>query len=153
MENIGVPLKDACRIWVGIATQFDKGFTVFIEGKNWVGTNPNGQKIIIEKEIVKKLIRVADLSTPESIKNNNRGVIYPYKIVDGKPIVMQECDLITNFPKAYEFLLSWKTELMAREKGRVADSDWYKWGRIQSMIPVKNKLLTKTFNRGLLLLR
>ena len=148
LENIGVPLKDACRIWVGIATQFDKGFTVFIEGKNWVGTDPDGQKIIIEKEIVKNLIRVADLSTFESIKNNNRGVIYPYKIVEGKPIVMQECDLLANFPKAYEFLSSWKTELMARQKGRVADSDWYKWGRIQSMIPVKNKLLTKTFNRG-----
>ena len=106
LENIGVPLKDACRIWVGIATQFDKGFTVFIEGKNWVGTDPDGQKIIIEKGIVKNLIRVADLSTFESIKNNNRGVIYPYKIVEGKPIVMQESDLLNNFPKAYEFLSS-----------------------------------------------
>lgn len=147
LENIGVPLKDACRIWVGIATQFDKGFTVFLEGNKWVGTTPAGQKITIEKEIVKRLIRVADLSTQESINSNDRGVIYPYVLVNGKPIVMEESDLSTKFPKAYEFLLSWKTDLMAREKGRVAASDWYKWGRIQSMIPVKNKLLTKTFNR------
>lgn len=148
LENIGVPLKDACRIWVGIATQFDKGFTVFLEGKNWVGTTPLGEKITVEKEIVKRLIRVADLSTHDSIKSNDRGVIYPYVIVKGKPIVMLENDLKNQFPKAYEFLLTWKTELMAREKGRVAESDWYKWGRIQSMIPVENKLLTKTFNRG-----
>ena len=91
---------------------------------------------------------MADLSTHDSIKSNDRGVIYPYVIVKGKPIVMLENDLKNQFPKAYEFLLTWKTELMAREKGRVAESDWYKWGRIQSMIPVENKLLTKTFNRG-----
>ena len=148
LESIGVPLKDACRIWVGIATQFDKGFTVFLEGKNWVGTTPLGQKITVEKGIVKRLIRVADLTTHESIKHNDRGIIYPYEIVKGKPIAMLESDLNNQFPKAYEFLLSWKTDLMAREKGRVDESDWYKWGRIQSMIPVHNKLLTKTFNRG-----
>ncbi len=148
LENIGVPLKDACRIWVGIATQFDKGYTVFLEGKNWIGTMPDGNKIIIEKQIVKSLIRVADLSKHKSIRNNDRGIIYPYMIVNGKPIVMEESYLSTKFPKAYEFLLCWKTELLARQKGRVAESDWYKWGRIQSMIPVKDKLLTKTFNRG-----
>ena len=31
LENNGTPLGKACRIWVGIATQFDKGFTVFNE--------------------------------------------------------------------------------------------------------------------------
>lgn len=147
LENIGVSLKDACRIWVGIATQFDKGFTVFLEGKNWVGKSPDGQKITIENEIVKKLIRVADLSSQESIKNNDRGIIYPYVIVKGKSIVIEESDLLIKFPKAYKFLLSWKNQLMARQKGKITESDWYKWGRTQSMIPVKNKLLTKTFNR------
>lgn len=148
LENIGIPLKDACRIWVGIATQFDKGFTVFREGKQWIGTTSDGQKIPIENDVVKQLIRVADLSTHSSISDNNRGIIYPYSIVKGKPMAIPEIDIKTIFPNAYEFLLSWKTDLMSREKGRVEEADWYKWGRIQSMIPVKNKLLTKTFNRG-----
>lgn len=148
LESDGTPLNAACRIWVGIATQFDKGFTVFMEGNDWVGTTPNDEKIIIEPEIVKSLIRVADLTTPESIRHNNRGIIYPYKIVGGKPIALEENILKSKFPKAYKFLLTWKDGLMAREKGRIKESEWYKWGRIQSMIPVKDKLLTKTFNRG-----
>ena len=148
LENVGVPLNVACRIWVGIATQFDKGFTVFCEGKDWIGETPEGGKIKIEKKAVKQLIRVADLTTQESIKRNDRGIIYPYNLVKDKPIVFDERHLKIKFPGAYKFLLSWKQGLMAREKGRVAKTDWYKWGRIQSMVPVKDKLLTKTFNRG-----
>ena len=148
LESEGTPLNVACRIWVGIATQFDKGFTVFKEGNDWIGTTPNDEKIVIESGVVKSLIRVADLTTPESIKDNDRGIIYPYDIISGKAVVLEETLFKKQFPKAYEFLLSWKDGLMGREKGRVDERDWYKWGRIQSMIPVKDKLLTKTFNRG-----
>jgi len=148
LESEGTPLNVACRIWVGIATQFDKGFTVFKVGNDWVGTTPSDEKIVIESGVVKSLIRVADLTTPESIKDNDRGIIYPYDIVGGKAVVLEESLFKKQFPKAYEFLLSWKDGLMGREKGRVEIRDWYKWGRIQSMIPVKDKLLTKTFNRG-----
>ena len=148
LESEGTPLNVACRIWVGIATQFDKGFTVFKEGNDWVGTTPSNEKIVIESGVVKSLIRVADLTTPESIKDNDRGIIYPYDIVSGKPVVLEESSFKKQYPKAYKFLLTWKDGLMGREKGRVDESDWYKWGRIQSMIPVKDKLLTKTFNRG-----
>lgn len=148
LESDGTPLNVACRIWVGIATQFDKGFTVFKENDDWVGTTPDNEKITVEPEIVKSLIRVADLTTPESIKENIRGIIYPYNIVSGKPVVLEESVFKEKYPKAYKFLLTWKEGLMAREKGRVEEFDWYKWGRIQSMIPVKDKLLTKTFNRG-----
>lgn len=148
LESEGIPLNIACRIWVGIATQFDKGFTVFKVDNNWIGTTPNNNKIVIESGVVKPLIRVADLTTPESIKDNDRGIIYPYEIVKGKAVVLEENSFKKQFPKAYEFLLTWKDDLMGREKGRVLECDWYKWGRIQSMIPVKLKLLTKTFNRG-----
>ncbi len=148
LESKGTQLKQACRIWVGIATQFDKGFTVFKTGQKWFGTTPDGNEIEVEEAVVKPLIRVADLSSHSSVTKNTRGIIYPYVLVNDKPIVMEDSYLKKNFPKAYRFLSSWKEGLMSREKGRVKESDWYKWGRIQSMIPVKNKLLTKTFNRG-----
>jgi hypothetical protein len=59
-----------------------------------------------------------------------------------------ERELKSKYPGAYAYLASWKQELLGREKGKVKEEDWYKWGRIQSMVPVKGKLLTKTFNRG-----
>jgi len=116
LESDGTPLNVACRIWVGIATQFDKGFTVFKEDGEWVGTTPNDEKIKIEPEVVKSLVRVADLTTPESIKENDRGIIYPYEILNGKPVVLEENIFKKKFPQAYKFLLTWKEGLMAREK-------------------------------------
>ena len=63
-------------------------------------------------------------------------------------VVIKEATLQNKYPKAYKFLLTWKKKLLSRQKGKIKKDDWYKWGRIQSMIPVKNKLLTKTFNKG-----
>ncbi len=148
MESIGVPLGSVCRIWVGIATQFDKAFTVTkIDGK-WVSSGPQGERTIIEDGIVKSLIKIADLTNEESLTRNNKGIIYPYDIFGNKVAAIDEERLIDEYPKAYLALSLWKKELMARQKGGIRKVDWYKWGRVQSMIPVDNKLLTKTFNRG-----
>lgn len=148
LEREGTPLKAACRIWVGIATQFDKAFTVFKNSDGWYGISKSNKIINIEEKIVRPLIKVADLNTEQSLLLNNRGVIYPYEIIKNKTVVYTEDFFSTNYPNAYKLLESWKEELLKREKGRILKENWYKWGRIQSMIPTKNKLLTKTFNQG-----
>ena len=148
LESLGIPLKVACRIWVGIATQFDKAFTVHKEDSDWISYCPNGTKTVVENGIVRQLIKVADLTDLESIKSNSRGVIYPYQIQNGKAVVIEEDILKSKYPQAYKALSHWKTDLLGREKGTVNEIDWYKWGRIQSMIPVRRKLLTKTFSSG-----
>ena len=102
----------------------------------------------VESSIVKNLIKISEFNSSNELKTNARGVIYPYEIVSNKPIVFNEDYLIKNYPKAYSYLETWRNELLSREKGRTSDSDWFKWGRVQSMIPVKGKLLTKTFSHG-----
>jgi len=146
LETLGTPLGLACRIWVGIATQMDKAFTVHLDNGKWQGC-VDGQIFEIEAEIVRSLIKVSELEGPDDIKLNNRGIIYPYEIIDAKPVVISEEVLRENFPVAYQYLLHWKAPLLNRQKGRVKEEDWYKWGRIQSMVPVRGKLLTKTFDR------
>jgi adenine-specific DNA-methyltransferase len=148
LESKGVPLGQACRIWVGIATQLDKAFNVFKEGGTWRGTSPDGLQFEIEKDIVKPLIRVADLTDDESLLTNNRGVIYPYEIVGKRAIAIAEDEMRHKFPKTIAFLQTWQHELLARDKGAILPANWYKWGRSQSMLPEKRKLLTKTFNQG-----
>lgn len=148
MESKGIPLGKLCRIWVGIATQFDKAFTVFCENGEWFGVTPYGTKNNIEGGIVKKLVRISDFSSEYDLSKNNRGVIYPYTINSGKAVPLSEADLVKNYPRASAYLHTWKNELLSREKGRIPHEDWFKWGRVQSMIPVKGKLLTKTFSRG-----
>lgn len=148
LESIGVPLGVACRIWVGIATQFDKAFTVYRESESWVSYGPNQVKTIVESGIVRPLIRVSDLTSIDSVRESMRGIIYPYQINGNKTKVINEDSLQLNYPNTYKALSYWKKELLARQKNSINEEDWYKWGRIQSMIPVKNKLLTKTFSSG-----
>ncbi len=148
LETQGIALGQACRIWVGIATQFDKAFTVFKKGSIWVSLSPDGRQIKVEAGVVKPLVRVSDLTDAESLKENKRGVIYPYRMQKDRAVAISESELKKSYPKAYQALLCWETELLKREKGRIKKQDWYKWGRIQSMIPIRQKLLTKTFNKG-----
>lgn len=148
LETKGMALNEACRIWVGIATQFDRAFTVFKKGRLWLSTSPDGKLLQVEAGLVQPLVRVSDLTDERSLQKNTRGVIYPYRNQNGKAVALTEAELQKSYPRAYQALLSWKPELLRREKGRIAPQDWYKWGRLQSMIPVEAKLLTKTFNKG-----
>jgi adenine-specific DNA-methyltransferase len=148
MESLGTPLGKACRIWVGIATQYDKAFVVNRVGEKWISTGPANTKMEVEEGAVKKLIKIADLGDQSSVKEITKGVIYPYSIVLNKAFDFSEDEFRSLFPLAYSALALWKRELLSRQKGKVSESDWFKWGRVQSMIPVARKLLTKTFNKG-----
>ena len=147
LEKKGIALGDACTIWVGIATQFDKGFTVFKKKNKWYGSDPDGIEHEVESNIVKKLIRIADIDNESFLKKNNRGIIYPYKIESGKILDFSESELSKTYPKTFTYLLKWKKRLNERQKGNFNKDDWFKWGRIQSMHPTKNKILTKTFDK------
>ena len=146
MESKGVPLGEACRIWVGIATQLDRAFTVFNEGGSWSGVFDN-QKFEIEGGIVRNLVKISDLDDETSLDRNDRGIIYPYELHGSKAVAIEETDFRDQFPHAYTYLNQWKSSLLTRQKGRINPIDWYKWGRVQSMVPVRGKLLTKTFDR------
>jgi len=148
MESKGLPLGDVCRIWVGIATQFDKAFTVHKSEGIWYGLSPDGTKMQVENSIVKKLIKISDFNSSKELEKNSRGVIYPYEIKSKKAIAITEESLIIEYPNTYTYLKTWKNELLLRDKGKSLNTDWFKWGRTQSMIPVSGKLLTKTFSHG-----
>ena len=146
LESKGIPLSKACKIWVGIATQYDKAFTCEIFDGNWFGKTPSNQLMPIDKEIVKKLIKISKFKNEESLPKNNLGVIFPYiKYEDGhKPIT--ELELKKNFKKTYDYLKTWEKELLSRQKGKIKKNEWFHWGRIQSMESISKKLLTKTFD-------
>lgn len=63
-------------------------------------------------------------------------VIYPYKDIKGKTVLIEENELEKDFPIAYKYLLSHKDELLQRKDSRKTFSDredWYtltRFGRI-----------------------
>ena len=102
----------------------------------------NGFKI--EKDICKKYIKATTSANFEDCKY----IIYPY--IDGK--IIDENLIKTKYPGCYEYLVSRKSDLLSRDKGKVSKYDaWYAYGRRQGLLKEKKGnclILPLTFLRS-----
>lgn len=149
IENIGTPIGKLFDICVGIATLKDDVF--FIDGKNEINgyftkETPNG-KFKIEKECVRSVYKISDFKSQEEADQNTRKIIFPYSIVRGSAIPIQENEFILKFPKCYSYLLSEKERLINRDKGKVTFSPFYIWGRTQGLTKFGKKIINPTFSQ------
>ncbi len=148
IETIGVPLGKFADIKVGIATLKDNLY--FIDGNKIKGDffikEYNGKEYPIEKEITRRIIKIASVNSDESIKNDKRRIIFPY-IKNGKNHrLIEENEIKEKYPETYNYLLEIKEELSKRDKGKTKIPKWYAYGRGQGLNLYGKKLLTKTFS-------
>ncbi len=116
IENSYYRLKDIADIRVGLATLADKVYILENpeeEGKYFIQYF-RGQKFLIEKEITKEIIKVSILKSEKDILENKRRIIFPYKKVNGRYVIISEEELKKNFPETYKYLLFCKDILLKR---------------------------------------
>jgi len=95
----------------------------------------------IEREICKDIINSNKLAKYYDFKELIEKIIFPYRHDrNGKPIFIKRDEFIKKYPKAYKYLLTKKELLDARDKGNGNYSDWYAFGRNQSLELRKEKL-------------
>ena len=149
IETIGKPIGKLFDICVGIATLKDEIF--FIDGsqtKNGCFRKTTANGIFdIEKEIVKPVYKISDFRTQEEIEQNSRKIIFPYKICNGTAIAIPENEFKKDFPKCYDYFVSVKDVLSARDKGKVVYEPFFVWGRTQGLTRKGKKLLSPTFSQ------
>jgi adenine-specific DNA-methyltransferase len=149
IETIGKPIGKLFDICVGIATLKDEIF--FIDGNNkkngcYIKTTDNGT-FEIEKEVVKPVYKISDFRTQEDVEHNTRKIIFPYNIKSGIANAIPESDFKIKFPKCYNYFLSEKENLLARDKGKVAFEPFFVWGRTQGLTRTGKKILNPTFSQ------
>jgi len=148
IEKIGVPLGKFADIKVGIATLKDKLY--FIEGNKTNGKfyvkEYDGKEYLIEKELTRKIIKIASVNSDEDIKEDKKRIIFPYLKKGNKHYLIDEETLKKKYPKTYSYFLVIKKELSTRDKGKVKIPKWYVYGRGQGLNLYGKKLLTKTFS-------
>jgi hypothetical protein len=92
-----------------------------------------GANIEIETGILKPMLKGEDLSRyspPES----KRLCIYPYKRVGDNTVIMEEQELSSAYPRAYEYLSTYRAELrQLRIKFKTNPQYWYSCHRGRSM--------------------
>jgi methylase of polypeptide subunit release factors len=149
IENCGVPLGEIAAIRVGFATLKDR---VFLLTQDTSGAccalGPDESKHAIEPEITRPAVKIADFDSESELAGNRLRIICPYEKHLGRHRLIDEGTLAARFPLAHGYLSLWRSELMARDKGKKSYEAWYAWGRTQGLDAPGPKLLTKTFSRG-----
>ncbi len=134
IETRGVPLGKIAKIHVGITTLADD-FYIFkdpiIEGDKAIIKLKDGRTFTIEREILKPIVKVSILKS--SKENQNRFIIFPYKKVNSKHVIITEDELKDAFPLTYKYFLSIKERLSLRDKGKKNPVAWYAFGRSQGL--------------------
>ena len=145
IESIGTKLGDLFTINVGIATLRDDLY--FIDGKDKRGffKDYNGKKFYIEEDLVKSLYKISDFSSQEKCDNNDRKIIFPYKVLSGKSIVLQESDLKALYPSCFSYFELIKKDLLNRSKKEILNP-YFQYGRSQGLNKFGLRLLTPTFS-------
>ena len=135
-------VKDKCQtleeisdIFVGLQTSADmiyiikaqkegNGLTYFVDCK--------GKEQCVETDILKPCIYDIQLEKYADIKPNMM-IIFPYHMVNGKPILYSLDEMKASFPKTLAYLEGYKEDLEKRSLSRRTEGNWYQFGRSQSI--------------------
>ena len=134
IEIRGVPLGEIAKIHVGITTLADDFYIfknpIFEKDKATI-KHKNGREFTIEKSILKPIIKASVLKSPE--EKQNRYVVFPYKKINDKHIIIPEAELKKEYPNTYKYFLEIKDRLLLRDKGKPNSVSWYAFGRSQGL--------------------
>jgi type I restriction-modification system DNA methylase subunit len=83
-----------------------------------------GREVTIERGIVSQFLQGREIK-PYGVRPSGKVVIIPYRVVDGKAVLIPEHVLAADYPHAYSYLLENKAYLEVREKGKMQGSSWY----------------------------
>jgi adenine-specific DNA-methyltransferase len=126
IETRGIPLGKIAKIHVGITTLADNYYIFkdpIIQENKAIIKLKDGRKFTIEKDILKPIIKVSILKSPDD--EQNRYIIFPYKKINGKHVIISDNELKDLYPYTYKYFLAIKDRLSLRDKGKKNSVAWY----------------------------
>ena len=100
IENIGTPLGQILHINIGIATLKNDIYVIenaVLKDGHYEQTW-NGESYKIEKGITKEIIKASVIKNEKEIEENTRRIIFPYKKVEGKYVILTLSELNERYP-------------------------------------------------------
>ena len=130
-----VPLSSLADIFVGVQTSADQIYIIHAdrEDESFIYSHDiQNQEFSIEKGILRKSIYDTQLTSYEKIKANSY-IIFPYKEVNGKPVLYSLDEMSANFPCALTYLEGFREKLENRNMPSCNEDNWFAFGRSQSI--------------------
>ena len=130
------PLQDMAHVFVGVQTSNDKIYIISADAedaKYVYFRDKNRVNRKIEKGILRKSIYDVPLKKYQRIIPNTY-IIFPYQNMGGRPKLIDIDTMKSDYPCAYEYLLSFKDELDKRNMvPSRTEQNWHAYGRSQSL--------------------
>ena len=130
-----VPLSTLVDIFVGVQTSADQIYIIHAdrEDENFIYSHDKqGHEFQIEKGILRKSIYDTQLVSYEKIEANSY-IIFPYKAVNGRPVLYSLAEMTEDFPHALAYLNHFKDKLDERNMPGRTTENWFAFGRSQSL--------------------
>lgn len=130
-----VPLSSLVDIFVGVQTSADQIYIIHAdrEDDNFIYSHDRqGREFQIEKGILRKSIYDTQLVSYEKIEANSY-IIFPYKAVNGRPVLYSLAEMTEDFPHALAYLNRFKDKLDERNMPGRTTENWFAFGRSQSL--------------------
>ena len=142
IETAGTPL-DEYKIRNGLATLKNDifFFTPTSETDDYYIREYNGDKWKIEKTICIDVVKPNILKSEDDLPSAIEKAIFPYTVCGNQYIIIPESTIANLYPYTYSFLLSVKSILNKRDKGKGNYPAWYAYGRMQGVNNSGKKLL------------
>ncbi|MBX2973229.1 MAG: N-6 DNA methylase [Flavobacteriales bacterium] len=150
IERAGTAIGSMFDIVVGIATLKDNVYFVtgYEEDGDHLRITKDGGAWTIEKAITRPVYKISEMKGANDISRNRRRIICPYytdrKTATAIPEDVMECD----FPGCLDYLRAHRAVLQERDKGKVAYTPFYAWGRTQGLTRRGLKLIVPTFSKA-----
>ena len=143
-----IRLGDIARIHVGITTLADNCYifqSPTFDGEEAEIRACDGARVRIEADILKPIVKASTLKNPGD--KQDRYIIFPYRKMNGRNMLINEKTLMAEYPQTYSYFLSIKPTLLARDKGKPNSAGWYAFGRSQGLdTSFGEKILTSPMN-------
>ncbi len=130
-----VPLSTLVDIFVGVQTSADQIYIIRAdhEDENFIySRDKQGHEFQIEKGILRKSIYDTQLVSYEKIEANSY-IIFPYKAVNGRPVLYSLAEMTEDFPHALAYLNHFRDKLDERNMSGRTTENWFAFGRNQSL--------------------
>jgi type I restriction-modification system DNA methylase subunit len=129
-------LGDAADIFVGLQTSADDVFVLeFVARRGTslvVKSKVLGEEVELERDFLRPLVSGTDVQGYDSF-DGRQFILFPYSVADEKAALVPFAELKRRAPKTAKYLEANRKRLEDRERGKFADSEWYRFGRNQNL--------------------
>lgn len=130
-----VPLSSLADIFVGVQTSADQIYIVHADREDEFfiySHDRQNREFRIEKGILRKSIYDTQLASYEKITANSY-IIFPYKEVNGKPVLYSLEEMSANYSYTLAYLERFREKLDRRNMPGRNGENWFAFGRSQSI--------------------